>query len=179
MAATFQIDVEKVLDNEYWTNRYLVDSASINDARIAGNAIVAAEQAITKSYVHFTKFRVSDFTPGNDNFIIVPIDEPGGLTGASTDYLPLFNVVRVDFQAPLGRPSRKYLKLPLVEGEVSNQQVSSGLIAGVESDYISALLAVDDFCDPDGQHFVTGTVNQAVAMRQLRRGSKRRTTSII
>lgn len=175
--ALWQIDVEKVLGTEYWTNVYHVDATSQADAATQGLAIALYEQDLHNVDINLTKYRVSPF-PGPSEGTIYPLNLPG--QGPDGDRLPLFNVLRVDFAVTTGRPSRKYYRIGITEGE----QVDGRLTDAAREGYEAVVLAfVNDpdihYVDVDGQPIVQGTVYPLVGMRQLRRGTRRRTTPVI
>lgn len=176
----FTVDVEKVYEGEYWTNRYLLEIVSLSEGVSIGQTIADLERTIMGTWVLQTKFRVSDGTPGTDVYQIVQLNRActGGVTEA--DHLPLFNVLRVDFNAiGGGRPSRKYLRGVLGEVSITGDDIQGSLITSTMTNYVTPLLAISQFCDPDGQNFSNGVIWPKVAMRQLRRGSRRKTTPII
>jgi hypothetical protein len=176
--ALFKLDIEKRWLGEFWTNRYILQGESITELIPSAEEIVAAEKAIHLSVVTFTKYRISDSDPSTSTFVIVPINDVGDRNAGSAG-LPAFNCVRVDFPAGFGRPSRKYLRLPLQSAEVSNNDIAIGLISLVNTQYGAVLGDLVTFVDVDGETLGTGVAQQQVAMRQLRRGSKRRQTSVI
>lgn len=174
----FNLQIEKELGGEFWVNRYIVQLDDLTQAVFIGNTITGYELAIHMDVVNFTKYRVSDIDPTSDVFVIVPIGQTGQRTTIGP-YLPLFNVVRVDFPAGTGRPSRKYLRLPVLESDQTNGALETSLISLVNTEYGTPLGDLPEFVDVDGTGLGTGITQPRVAMRQLRRGSKRRTTPII
>jgi len=178
MAATFSLDIEKELGGETWTNRYILSNPSLESALLTAAAIVPLEQAVHLSVVTFTRFRISDLDPATDIFVIVPIGEPGGVV-TTEEYLPLFNVARVDFPAGTGRPSRKYLRLPVLESVQVNGVFTSSFIAANNAAYGTPLGDIDEFVDVDGEPLGTSVLQPKVGMRQLRRGSKRRAVPVL
>jgi hypothetical protein len=174
----FKIDIEKHLFGEYWTNRYVVNYPTINDAYNGSAFILDVEQDVHYSAVDFTKLRVSDFIANNDTFITIPTGGSGRRT-VTSDRLPLFNVVRVDFGAGFGSPSRKYLRGILVEGDTSFNDLTPAFVTFMTTNYVQQLVPHAPYVDVDGQDINTGTVWPLVAMRQLRRGSRRRAAPII
>lgn len=174
----YQVDIEKLYRGEYWTNRYVLNAASIDEAHAVGGNIVAYERAIHLATVDFTKYRTSDFVKGNDLYIVGTL----GLKGqalTTTDYLPLFCCCRVDFSVGYGRPSRKYLRLPLEEANQNDGGLVAAFRDSVNTKYIQPLVALAAFVDVDGQKLVSGSVFPQVAMRQLRRGSKRKLQPVL
>jgi hypothetical protein len=174
----FSLDIEKEFGGEFWTNRYILSATDITLAILSADAIWPLEQNIHKDVVNFTRYRVSDMDPATDMFVIVPIGETGAVT-ATTGLLPLFNVMRVDFPAGTGRPSRKYLRLPIQESEQEDGVFTTSIVSTVNDVYGNALAAISAFVDVDGEPLGNGRVTPAVAMRQLRRGSRRRTTPVL
>lgn len=177
MAATFSLDIEKALGSETWTNRYILSNPSFESAILTANAIVLAERDIHAQGITFTRYRVADLDPSTDAFVIVPLGVSGNRT--ITTMLPLFNVARVDFPAGLGRPSRKYLRIGIAEADQTNGVFESSVIAEINTNYGQVLGDIDEYVDVDGEPLGTGICQPAVAMRQLRRGSKRRATPVL
>jgi hypothetical protein len=175
--ATFQIDIEKNWTTEYWTNVYHVAATDLDDAKDQAELIIAVEQDIHNTAFTITKYRVSPY-PGPSEGSIVAVNAPG--EGPSGDMLPLFNVIRVDFPAPVGRPSRKYYRNGLTEAEQANGELSDTARDGYQA-VVDGLTTNPDIhlVDVDGQVLGVGNVFKAVGMRQLRRGSRRRTEPII
>ena len=176
--ALFSIDIEKFYLAEYWTNRYIVNASDLATADTYGHQIVEFERAIHVAVVQFTKLRTADAIEGNDVYKITPLGL-NGARSASGAPIPLFNVVRCDFSVATGRPSRKYLRLPLMVGEVSGNTIASGVIGLVNVDYVEPLVAAGFYVDVDGQPIIDGTTMLNVGMRQLRRGSKRKLTPVL
>lgn len=176
----YNVDIEKVLTGEYWTNRYVVFGADLAAAITSANMIYEAERDITKSVVTFTKYRVSDQDPETDTYQIINLNT-AGTVAPDGNMLPLFNVVRVDFNTTGGgRPSRKYLRLPLYTTEVgASGALASGILGGVQSEYADVLAALTAYVDVDNQAISSGSVWPFVSMRQLRRGTRRRTEPIL
>jgi hypothetical protein len=175
----FSLDIEKRLNGEYWTNRYILDRTDLGAATNSGGDILAAERTIHASFVEFTKFRVSDTVVNTDVYQVIQVNAFGQRT-QSQEYLPLFNVVRVDFNvAGGGRPSRKYLRLPIDELEQSKGILEPTYVAYIQANYADVIAGYTSYVDVDGQVIDSGRVSVNVGMRQLRRGSKRRLLPII
>lgn len=175
----WSLDIEKSIPGEFWTNRYILDAASLVNAVAVGNQIVSIERAIHRPGVTFTRFRVSDMDPNTDVYSIVALALPGLAPADASGTLPLFNVVRVDFNTGSGRPSRKYLRLPLVESQNQDGTLVAAAADFIHTNYTIPMLGVNEYVDVDGEPFVSGATHQYVAMRQLRRGSRRRATPIL
>jgi hypothetical protein len=176
--ALWSVDIEKFTAGEYWTNRYIVNQPDITLAQASGLGITNFERSVTSDSVTFTKYRVSDLNPETDLYVIVPLGNLGQRS-AATPLLPLFNVVRVDFGTGSGRPSRKYLRGILVEGDITFNTISTDLITLINTNYADPLVAANAYVDVDGEEIINRAVYSNVAMRQLRRGSRRRTEPIL
>lgn len=178
----YQIDVEKQMGMEFWTNRYLVRAASLTAAAEGGSRIVAAERDMHTARAFFTQYRARTVAKNDGLFVNVPVAQ-SGLRAADTSYLPLFNVMRVDFQVASGRPSRKFYRFPLQEGDVNDGVIGAGLVSSI-SDRLSDLIAAmadanTPIVDPDDQDWLNLAIYTPVGMRQLRRGSKRKAKPIL
>lgn len=176
--ATWRLTVEKFLASaaEYWTNVYYFDSAAVTNTATFAQAVVDAERAVHLSQVTITKWRADDNTLGTDEYVTTPVNLPGLRAGAPLDtILPLFVTGRVDFAASSGRPSRKYLRGVLQESDVSMTSISGASLTALE-EYASTMAGLTGYVDIDGQELVAGSVFPAPQMRQLRRGSKKKTT---
>lgn len=176
----FKVDIEKLLGQEYWTNRYIVNATDLQEGDDIGASIVAAEQEFHLTDVLFTKRRTSTLAPGGE-FTTTNINLPGNRAGSGT-FLPLFNTLRVDLSVFGSRPSRKYYRGVLTEGDISGDGVTTNftplltLLLNVIADEASTGEGV---VDVDGQLITSVGVYPRVQMRQLRRGRRRRTTPVL
>lgn len=93
--------------------------------------------------------------------------------------LPLFNVLRVDVTAAMGRGGRKYLRGVLGEEEITFNTISPGAVSTYETMYCNVLDGLDYLVKKNGVELDDWSVFPQVGMRQLRRGSKRRVTPVI
>ena len=179
--ALYKVDVEKLYNNEYWTNVYHIDAVSMVDAGIQMDAIVAFEASIHFVPVTITKARVSTVTPNDNQYITKVYNTPGTRDATGNDFLPLFNVIRVDItDSGFGRPERKYFKLPVSEQMQNDGTLNNTIISEITAAF-NALIANDDVAltGPNGESLVSATTFPKVGMRQLRRGSKRRLQPIL
>jgi hypothetical protein len=176
--AIYVVDTEKELNGEFWTNRYLIEAASLEDANTTGSQIISREIEFHYNPVLFTRYRVRDNNPGTDLFQTVPINQQGAKGLNNSQVLPLFNTLRIDFPAGVGRPSRKYYRGCLTELDINGANLDfNGVGLTIEN-------ALDQFVlyplvDPQGSDLQRGVLWPRVQMRQLRRGSKRRTTPVL
>ena len=170
------VDIEKLYQGEYWTNRYIVAAADLIAAQSIGSQIVGIERAIHLSPVLFTRYRVSDGVKDTDVYIVANLNLFGTGNLDNAAMLPLFNVLRVDFNTQGGgRPSRKYLRGVLQENNIAYNDINAPALTNYNTNYATPLAALAGFVDVDGQEIVQGSAYPFVAMRQLRRGSKRKT----
>jgi len=177
----FQVDIQKQQGTEYWTNRYIIDETDLTAAATKADLIPGFEQLFHTTNVTLESYRVRPLAPGGDMYIIVPLGANGLYAGGDlSSQLPLFNCVRVDLAVTFGRPSRKYYRSGLTEAMV----VGSSLDATYRTVVIDAMddmraALAPSFVDVDNQAIVNSQVYVPVQMRQLRRGSRRRTEPII
>ena len=176
--ARFQVDIEKSALGERWTNRYFVETSDITAATAAGNGLVAMEKSFHRNWVAFNTLRVRTTTVGDDIYTITPLTGTGAVSGAVAAALPLFNVLRIDLGATSGRPSRKYYRGVLEEAD----QAGGALDPAAYYNAVSGLKpssGAAPWWTWDGQELITVAPHKMVVMRQLRRGSRRRTQPIL
>lgn len=174
--AIWECTVEKQMGQEFWTNVYHFQAADLALASNIGDSIADIEVAAHYNSVTVTAYRVSDTTPGSGVFTTIPRGQSGANILAS-DYLPLWNVARVDFTVSGRRACRKFLRLPIPEGEQSAGGLSVQLRNGILQNYANPLAALGVLTNPQGDPILDGIVMPMVAMRQLKRGSKRKITT--
>lgn len=160
---------------EYWTNVYHLNAASGEDASAAAAAFRDAELPLYHPGVTLTKVRISSAIEEDEAHNTWAYNAAGTRTGVTSDMLPLFNVARVDFTVAWQRPSRKYLRAVLVEAESTFTSLAAGLVSVLDA-YGTAVRAITGICDEHGNTFTGHSVWPAPAMRQLRRGSKKKLT---
>jgi len=178
-SGVYQIDIQKVLGSEYWTNRYHVTAGSFTEALAAGEEIAQAERAQTLSSVTFVSLRASVPGPENDSYQVQPLGYSGGIGGGSIS-MPLFVVVRVTFSKGPGRPDVKYLKAMANNDSLQDPfNYKDSVVTGINNGYVALVFAVEGLCDAGGNSYVSASVDKRVGMRQLRRGSKKRDEPII
>lgn len=176
----FQVDIQKThpASSRFWTNRYIVNAATLQAAASVAQQIRSVEAQVLLDAFGIDKIRTSDMVEGTDQFIIDDTLIVGNRP-TTGEWLPLFCVARVDFSAGSGRPSRKYLRGVLLEADQANGALTAAARTFINDNYSSDMLAIPEFVDVDGEAFITAGVNQNVGQRQLRRGSRRSTTPIL
>lgn len=170
----FQLDIEKRLGSEFWTNRYFLNADTFENAVTIGGDVTNMEQGFHATQVTFTRYRLSD--PNSEQYVIVPVNETG-TAEPSGSLLPLFNTWRVDLPAVTGRPSRKYYRGVLSEGNINGDALDADfgpyvVTIGLQ---LSTGPTVNGIVDPQGQILTGATSYPFVQMRQLRRSRRRRT----
>lgn len=179
-APVAQIDIQKVMGNEYWTNRYLTDLAvGTAEAEALATLIAEAEQDFLYNVVTIDKIRIATLTPGDDVFQVWNPALVGTRTFSAGTLLPLFNVVRIDFGAGLGRPSRKYFRGALAEVDVDGNVLTNTFRTGPAAAYATAIADAPNIVDPQGSELIGFSVSIPIGMRQLRRGSRRRSEPVL
>lgn len=168
----YRIDVEKRLAEESWTNVYYGQSEpGTGLPSILAGQIVAAERAVHAPTVTITRARLSSTNVGDETYQLIPVNQAG--TRVVTGSLePLFVVVRCDFGTVSGRPSRKYLRGVITENDKEFTVLSPGTATFLKTNYVDVLVGLAGLVDVDNQEWVNGSVNPAIAMRQLRRRSR-------
>lgn len=161
-----------------WSNVYHVQATDLDEAISFSAAIVGAEVSIHKANVDFLRYRVSTEAPGDNVYATTPINLSGARTITGGQY-PLFNTVRVDFAVTGGRPSYKYLRLPIEETQTENGVIGAFLLADIQAEYIDLLtpnfagpLVPNGIVDESGNFFTNVTVFPRIQERQLRRKKK-------
>lgn len=163
-----------------WSNSYWVQAVDLDEAQGFGSTIINAEGSIHRANVNFVRYRVSTAMPEDGVFVTVPVNFAGGLAIASGQ-LPLWDTVRVDFAVFGGRPSYKFLRLPLEELDQQDGVLTSFFANQVKTFYADVLgtitvggVVTSGLTDESGQAFVGITVHPRVQMRQTFRRRARR-----
>lgn len=172
---SWMVTIEKFTGGEYWVNRYFVSDLTMDGAIGTGNAIANIEQVVHSASVALTKMSISTIAPGDNIYQTVILNKSGTRPNTSNyDLAPLFVVARVDFSVTGSRPSRKYLRGVLTEGDFTTFALSTVCADYINLNYATPLANLQGYVDPQGQFIVAGAVNRSVGMRQLRRGSKKK-----
>jgi hypothetical protein len=155
-----------------WSNVYRLDASSLDVALTRGNTIANAELNLLWDNYELYRIHAETVTLGVGKTLNVVA--PGLRDSADPDVqLPLFNTVRVDFSGPSGRPSIKYLRLPLIEAEVTGFNLDPTFKTLVEDTYADLVLGLGYVLNGQGETIDSYVVNDAVQMRQ--QGWHRRT----
>lgn len=174
--ARFQIDIEKRLASEFWSNVYQIQAPDLANAEAFGQFLVTAERASTGTPVLFTRYRTSSVAMNDGVYAITTINQNGQRTMNSI--LPLFNTLRLDLNTSPGRPSRKYYRAMLDEFDISGDVITTTPFLPLTlalSDLFAETAEMTGLVDPQGQLFNSITIHPFVQMRQLRRSRRKRT----
>lgn len=156
-----------------WSNVYHLTEASMAEAILDAPPILDLEKTIYPDNVQIVRWALSDpAAPNTGQSTTVAITGTRGVGNPDTQ-LPLFNAVLFKFFVGTGRPSVKYLRLPLDETEVTGGQVLQTLLDTISTNYAVPLVANTNVCDESGNAFTGYGFNHAVQNRQL--GWHRRT----
>jgi hypothetical protein len=167
----YRIAVEKRMGTgastgRQWSNVYHVSEADIVAADGMADSIAALEKTLYPDNVAIVRLSThgAPHTPGISRNVFI-----AGTRGSGTPatQLPLFNAVLAQFLPAEGRPSPKYLRLPLDESEVADSTVDPTLISTIAGSYASPLVALTGVTDESGQPFAGYHIKTAVQMRQL------------
>lgn len=146
------------------------DSAT---AKTEAEALVAMERFFTLPSILFTHYSISDNVEDTDAYFTYPLNV-FGQSGATGDQAPLFNTLRIDFtKLGGGRPGRKYYRGALTESVV---QAFGRLDPAWYAQLVTQIQTTMDANTAGGENFtyVSASAHPFVAMRQLRRGSKKK-----
>jgi hypothetical protein len=170
--ALYQIDIEKAIGTETWTNVYHVDAADNAAANTALNAIVAAERPLHATTVTFVLGRGRLAVPGSTGFVVT-LNVLGTRTAAGSK-LPLFNCAMIDFANGQARPARKYIRGGFVGTDIGSDYTWSSAVQTLMANYVTAIIAIAAMRDPKGRTLSAGAGRSLVGMHQLRRGNRRK-----
>lgn len=176
VTAVYSCTIEKVYAGEYWVNRYYTGGIGLSAAIAIGEDIAALEQSVYPGAVVITKLSVATTEQGDYIYETRVLNLAGARDIVLNQLLPLFCVVRCDFSVQASRPSRKYLRGILTEADINGLAIAAPIITMINDNYALPLAALEGFVDPQGADIYAGSCNPNVAMRQLRRGSKKKTT---
>lgn len=172
MPATHRVQIVKRFNLDEWSNDWLVEATDMDDAVATGNALVTLERHFHGNNITLEYMRVSQNNPLTRVFRHVPINLAGLVDMSGSEWLPLFNTMRVDMQTADSDPGRKYFRVPIPEGWQTNGQLSATQVTamnGVLTTYLFGSVAGDNIYTPKGHLVIAATVYPYVQMRQLHR----------
>jgi hypothetical protein len=173
----YRIQIVKSFNGEQWSNDYLSDLDTLSLAEALATDLVTFEQHIHMASVHFDYFRLSTFLPRDRVFRHIPLNLNGLVS--PTDYIPLFNTLRVDFQTAASDPARKYYRCPVAEQDINAGVFSSGYLTGIGTalfTYLDDPGHYGDIVTTAGNKVQTASPHAEVQMRQLHRHKRKKVT---
>lgn len=179
MAPSFVVQIFKhAFNSRPWSNVYLIEAADLLDAQGQADILVAAETQLHNPVVTYDRVRVSSTVALDSVFEVTPLATIGQKPVGSTNYLPLFNAIRVDFHViGGGRPSRKYYRAPVTEDDNVDGKLTTAALAAWQSlldTFITSTVGAGvNWVDPQSQVIDAAAVYPDIAMRQLHRKRKR------
>lgn len=173
----WRIEIVKQLGSEQWSNDYLTDNETIDDAQDLAAVLQTFERNIHMEIVQFPYIRVSSYVAGDRTFRHFDTNLGGLQTVA--EYLPLFNTVRMNMSTSDSDPGRKYYRIPVPETQQSNGTLASGYVTslnGLIGTYLVTPLALEQLVTPKGNRITSAAMYPNVQMRQLHRRRKKKVT---
>lgn len=161
-----------------WCNTYHIQASDLSEASTIAGFAAVAEQVIHQDYVLIERARVSQVVPNTDDFETLVLNIAGSRSAVSLS-LPLWNTFRVDFGVAASRPSRKYIRGPVLQVDQNGDVVqSSGLT--IMASYITAISAqfsadgiAPGLVDESGNPFTAAIPHNRVVLRPLHRNRRR------
>jgi hypothetical protein len=157
------------LGGHVWRNIYDIEAADYDTALAGVDVIRAQEMIIHTDEVYFTHVTAHLVTePPRRTGAQLSVNQYG-LRSASGlgDLLPLWNVVRVDYlDVGIGRPERKYYRLPLHESDTTGLVLESSLYDDI-STAASIIANLTNYIGPSGETHQGADVKPLVNMRQV------------
>lgn len=164
----YRVTIQKTMQDgndagKKWSNVYHLNEASMPAAILKAPTMVDLEKTIYPDNVMITRWSISDPAAPNTGSSESVATLGTRSTGTPATQLPLFVAVLFRFITTTGRPSLKYLRLPLDESEVSNGQVDSTVTDAISTGWAVPLVADGAWTDESGNtltgygfsHFVT------------------------
>lgn len=152
-----------------WSNSYYVETLSSLTAAATGIQIwQEAESLFHRGRVFCYEVYASSVLSGDTDYhieAVAPGDQPGLFAGAG-DQLPLFNVVRVDLNtAAGGRPSRKFYRPTLEEGDQTNGIITNAALVTAIQNAMVLLEGIGGVRDESGNSFSSATIKGITSRR--------------
>ncbi len=148
-----------------WSNTYYVEAANPTEAFQSGQEIwVGGERLFHHTDVFLYEIYVNNtadapYTPGTT--FTPNTANPAGARSYTTNALPEWNAVRVDFAVVGSRPSRKFYHLNLREEDVNSNLIDLGSMVAAIQQGANFIAGLNYMRDPDGQPYA-GTASAPV-----------------
>lgn len=171
----WRIETVKQLGLEVWSNDWLTDDATIENAQDLAAVLQTFERNIHMAVVTFLYIRVSSYIPGDRTFRHLETNLPGLIT--TGEYLPLFNTVRMNLGTANSDPGRKYFRCPINESNTGNGAILPAYITTLNTAINTHLIttnALTHLVTPKGNRVTNATIYPFVQMRQLHRRRRKK-----
>lgn len=169
--ALWQVDIEKIVGTESWTNVYHCDVADTAAAIVVAGQLKDLERPIHGAAVTFVGARVRLAGPGHVGTVVL-YNQLGTRT-ITGNLMPLFCGIRVDFGNLTKRPARKYLRGGFGGSEIQANFLCPAAFVTLTTTYADGVLAIASIRDSANRQLVSRAVLTPVQMHQLRRGNRR------
>lgn len=175
-APAYAFDLEHQFGQEVWSNVFHIDAADLAAAVDVANDIADLVLVATQPTVLQTKGRVYTTALDAYNFVTIPFNRMGTRTGQiGAILMPLYVTARIDFNASVGLPSRKYFRGILSQQDVDVFDTLDSTVLGTLNTLGTALATLPGYVDVDGDLLTGHAVWPKTQMRQLRRRSPKKT----
>jgi hypothetical protein len=159
-----------------WSNTYFAEAGDAVGALGIGARIwLEGERLFHKDLAFLYEVYVNEtgdapFSPGSIGTVDVGVRRGLSIAGPSTTdvLLPPFNVVRVDFSVVSSRPSLKFYRLPLMEGDITAGQLVQARINEIQAG-LAGLAGITSLVDVDGQDWTGSASIKSITSRRLGR----------
>lgn len=152
-----------------WSYVWYVEAADVDAAAVVGRDEIWPSLAVCHKTIAFCyEIYASDLVPSTTNYTVIGVDagdQPGLVTGSGQLYRAT-SVCRVELNVAGGRPSRKYLRLPFDETEVTNGIVIETSAIDDINGTFTDIVAITSLRDESGNLF-TGYTIKGVTDRRL------------
>lgn len=152
-----------------WSNVFYTDQPTVQAAAAWGIGLWDTAWRLAHSTQTFCyEVYASDLVEGTDVYTTVAHDLNPNIFGAKVpagELMPSWNVARMDINTPSGRPSRKFIRGPWGENDITYDSFTSGAQNALQNAG-AALFTYGGAFDEDGQPF-TGFALRGVSAKRL------------
>lgn len=171
----WRIEIVKSQNFEVWSNDWLTDDVTIEDAQDLAGELLGFEQALHQTTVLFQYIRISSYVPNDRIFRHIVQNVPG--LAEAADSLPLFNTYRLDLSTANSDPARKYFRSPVSEANQTNGIITGQALTAINNLANTMLVAnsvITHIVTPRGNSCGDAEFHNEVQMRQLHRHKRKK-----
>lgn len=175
MPTIFRVQINKSTSGESWSNDWIIEDETIEDAQDTASGLIAFERSIHTTAVFFDYVRISTVLEGDRFFRHIALNSSG--LSAAAERLPLYCTFRLDLPTANSDPCRKYFRAPVNEADQTNGFVNGDKLADLNSKVASGLATPGLFAklrSGSGQAVISGSFTIQVQMRQLHRHKRKK-----